>query len=155
MRSRHIILHMVSYPAGIEWSLKAKHARASALSSNNGRFVNVVVGVTMPTAFITPGSLATLAERYGWVASIQQCVWRLAYYCKQHPPFCTAYLVYSHNNEQLWLRLVVILSNLRETRLSSAGHERLAIPLSPIMITGHRQTLKISSPSDLFLFSTQ
>jgi len=31
-------------------------------------FVIVVVGVTMPTAFITPGCIATQAEHYGWVA---------------------------------------------------------------------------------------
>lgn len=126
MRFLHIILHIDSHPVSIDRSAKVKNRAVSGLSSNNCRFVNVVVGVTMPTAFITPSSIATLAERYGWVAAIQQCV----YYCKQHPPFCTAYLVYSHNNEQLWLRLVVILSNLRETRLSSAGHERLAIPLT-------------------------
>lgn len=56
---------MVSNPIGIEWSVKVKNRRASGLSSNNGGFVNVVVGVTMPTAFITPGSIATLAEHYG------------------------------------------------------------------------------------------
>jgi len=35
--------------------------------------------------------------------------------------FCT---IYRHNNKQLWLRLLVIMSIIRETRLASAGHDR-------------------------------
>lgn len=108
---------MVSYPITSE----VKDKRVPGLSSNNCGFVRVLVGVTMPTAFITPGSIATLAECYVWV-SIQQCVvWRLAYYCKQHPPFCTTYLVYRHNNnEQLLLRLLVMSIVYEKHELATA-----------------------------------
>lgn len=125
MLFRHIITHgFISNNHPVV--SKVKNRMVSGLSSNNCRFVSVLVGVTMPTAFITPGSIATLAECYGWVA-IQQCVWRLTYYCKQHPPFCTTYLVYRHNNEQLLVRLLV-MSSVCETRLSSARLDRSAIP---------------------------
>jgi len=77
-------------------------------------FVRVLVGVTMPTAFITPGSIATLAECYGWV------VWRLAYYCKQHPPFCTTCLVYRHNNNEQFLLRLLVMPIVYETHLATA-----------------------------------